>query len=350
MPESHGHQEHRSAIVAPKPYQIAGAVLEEAILSVLVAAGYRSLDTTLGDPTIVDTAPRFTVKGRGTSHQIDAIADPCYSLPFSNPARLLIEAKAYSQDRRVGLPVVRNALGTMRDLMEFWTTGPEERGGMQRYHYRYAVFATSDFTRGAQEFAFAQDIYLLPLRRSAFFAPVVDATDAIREHFEDSEEAWDGSISLTEYRENVRAALREGDPTSAPEEMRQLVHASSQVRAGVIGMAVRRFPLFLVPQDPEVLRHLESRETVRIKRGKEGWLIQRKGEDLFSFDLPEELFLMYSQEGEVRPLAAVDMKLGALSRIDVILGTGREVPRLIQLEGDVEWLQEIRARLVKTGG
>lgn len=180
--------------MAPTANQIAGAILEEAVLSVLGAAGFRPLENLQGDPTIDPTGPPVTIRGRGTVHQIDAVADPVVGYAFSNPARLLVEAKAYSDHRRVGLEVVRNAVGTVKDVSEFWRPADPGTAGAKRYHYRYAIFASTEFTRGAQEYAFAQDVYLLPLRCSAFFRPVMAAIEELR-RYHDSRQGLGGRES-----------------------------------------------------------------------------------------------------------------------------------------------------------
>ena len=61
----------------------------------------------------------LNVWGRGGKHQIDAIADLRIGQPFSNPQRLLVEAKAYSNEPKVGLPIVRGAVGVLKDVSEF---------------------------------------------------------------------------------------------------------------------------------------------------------------------------------------------------------------------------------------
>ena len=112
------------------------------------------------------------VRGRGTSHQIDAIADFSLHAPFSHPQRLLVEAKCFDSHQRVGLSIVRGALGTLKDVEEFWVSvpdGPPKR----RYHYQYSIFSATGYTENAQRYAFAQDIYLIPLAESRFFAPAI---------------------------------------------------------------------------------------------------------------------------------------------------------------------------------
>src|SRR5437016_2100938 len=146
--------------------QIRAMFLEEAILYLIVVCGYNAVDYDKDDVTLClrpfDKA--LCVKGRGESHQIDAIADFFLSPPFSYKHRLLIEAKYHIE--HVGLPTLRGVVGTLKDVSEFWTANNLSIG---RYHYLYAVFSGSDFTSDAQNYAFAQDIHLFSLNKSRYF-------------------------------------------------------------------------------------------------------------------------------------------------------------------------------------
>src|ERR1035438_7422677 len=157
-------------------HQVRGVLLEEAILMLLRASGYSTVasardDPTLSDgpavlnavggglvwvystgasarydPTLSDGPAGLNVLGRGGRHQIDAIADLRIGQPFSNPQRLLVEAKAYSEDRKVTLPIVRGAVGVLKDVSEYWVAEGPGQPAASRYHYQFAVFSTSEFT------------------------------------------------------------------------------------------------------------------------------------------------------------------------------------------------------------
>lgn len=103
--------------MVPGTNQIKGMLLEEAILYLLRAAGYIHIDSVGNDPTLRQGSAGMYVRGRGADHQIDAIADSLIQHPFSNPQRLLVEAKHLKGNVR--LPVIRNALGTLMDVNEF---------------------------------------------------------------------------------------------------------------------------------------------------------------------------------------------------------------------------------------
>jgi len=331
--------------MAPTVNQITGAILEEVVLYVLGAAGFHPLENLKGDPTIDPNGPPVTIRGRGTMHQIDAVADPAVGYAFSNPFRLLVEAKAYSGHRRVGLAVVRNAVGTAKDVSEFWRPSNRGTAGSKRYHYRYAIFATTEFTKGAQEYAFAQDVYLLPLRRSAFIRPVITAIEKIRSYYDRTPGTGGPEVVLADYRRAVREALRTGQVPEGLEELDDLVRAVQRVRHGLVAVADRQFPIFLVPRTPQVVEGLDAIETVRIFRDDEGWYMRRKNsnEDLFSFDLPDELIELYTTGRGLDPHQALDLKAERLAVLQAIVVLRNSV-RLVQFKLDEDWINALRGR------
>ena len=158
----------------PTVAQIHGMLLEEALLHLLRFSGYKPVTSHGADPTLRQGTAGLEVMGRGEHHQIDAIADFTIPQPFVNPARLLIEAKF--KDSAVGIEIVRNAVGVLKDVSEYWVTpAPAGRGRaaarprqQPRYHYQYALLASSGFTENAQRYAVAHDVYLIPFERTGF--------------------------------------------------------------------------------------------------------------------------------------------------------------------------------------
>jgi hypothetical protein len=121
------------------PHQVRGVLLEEAILMLLHASGYSTVAGASDDPTLSQGPAGLNVLGRGGKHQIDAITDLRIGQPFSNPQRLLVEAKAYSEDRKVTLPIVRGAVGVLKDVSEYWVAeGPGQPAASQLFEL-YAV-------------------------------------------------------------------------------------------------------------------------------------------------------------------------------------------------------------------
>lgn len=125
------------------------------------------------DPYLENAPNGICVLGRGERHQIDAIADYVFPPPFSNPLRLLCEAK-YSEGKSVGIDVIRNAVGVKKDVEEYFRPGVQST---YRYHYQYAVISSSGFTSNAQNYAYAQDIYLLDLSADIYESIFIDVID-----------------------------------------------------------------------------------------------------------------------------------------------------------------------------
>ncbi len=83
-------------------------------------------------------------------------------MPFAQSPRLIVEGKA---TRRVGLPIIRNAAGVLKDINERYVPAKSHRSLQVRHHYNYAVFTTGQFAKDAVNYGFAQDIFLFPYAR-----------------------------------------------------------------------------------------------------------------------------------------------------------------------------------------
>ena len=57
------------------------------------------------------------INGKGAAHDADVLMTPPIQMPFSYPYRVNFECKAYN--RRIGLSVIRSALGLRHDINEF---------------------------------------------------------------------------------------------------------------------------------------------------------------------------------------------------------------------------------------
>ena len=100
--------------------QVRGALLEEAVLYLLGKTGYDVFDhhsSKLG-PGLRSGHSGLDVEGRGSWHQIDALAEFSASPAFMYPLRLIVEAKCYRANRPVGIEVVRNSVGVLKDISE----------------------------------------------------------------------------------------------------------------------------------------------------------------------------------------------------------------------------------------
>ena len=156
-----------------------GMLLEEAILFILSKTGYTPIFSGRRDPSISRGSSGLEVQGRGAKHQIDAVADFQFTPPFCNPQRLLIEAKFKAS--KTGIDIVRNAAGVHKDVSEYWVVDSVTgiRIARKRVHYFYAIFSKEEFSKPAQDYAYAQDIFLLPLKNNSLFRPIISAIDNV---------------------------------------------------------------------------------------------------------------------------------------------------------------------------
>jgi hypothetical protein len=308
-------------------------LLEEIILRFLHVSGYRIVETPGNDPTLSTCAAGIRVKGRGCAHQIDAIADYRLSPPFSNPQRLLVEGK--SLNKRIGVEIVRNAVGVLRDVSEFVPR-------RTRYHYQYAIFSETGFSKGAQAYALAHDVYLLPLTDAAFFRPILTAVrQSVRQQ-------GVTGFDLGNLRKSVRRALwAQSDATDQRllQPFADVIQSAAAIDQGLIGMALDGLAIFLVPAPGVVVTELRNNIRVSIRWNNGGWYLETMSRTpLFSFDLPRVLFERYAKRGELTRRSALNLKEQALSEIHATVFSDQGA-RVVRFSLDPDWVQQARERL-----
>jgi hypothetical protein len=333
-------------------HQVRGALLEESLLSLLRASGYRTVATYVGDDCLCRHQAGLGVRGRGCSHQIDAVADHIVAHPFSNPQRLLVEAKNYHDSRTVGVDVIRNAVGVHKDVSEFIPPGLAGQPARRRYHYQYAVFASSRFSAEAQDFAFAHDVYLFKLSGSSAFGAVLSAIDDFAASLPiDRRNNVDG-LDLESLRLQLRGTLQPELPGPVVQtveyDLSGIAYAANSVGASVVAVIARAFPILLVPQRPSVLETIYSEVEVqlRIERGDQRqWTVWQNQSQLFTFDVPEEFFSRYVIAGAFDPERALAVKEQYFREIQFVFSALNGQSRLITLRLDLAWLDNARSAL-----
>lgn len=326
--------------------QLRGALLEEAILCLLRGSGYEVVMGKGSDKTLKDGNSGLEVMGRGTWHQIDAIADFMLTPPFSNTQRLLIEAKFYN--RKIGLPIIRNAAGVLKDVSESWTKNGQGQTGngipKKRYHYLIAIFSNMKFTKPAQDYAFAQDIYLLPLGNSSYFQSIIEEIKRI------SATSLPSVLSLGSVRRYVRKRLNNESVASADgimlgEVFDEFITVCNGQKFGFLTMFGGEFPAFLIASpdfNPDLVNGVTS---VRIRRISGVWLIMDSTEKkLFSFDLPEAIFEQYSKRDRDQKATIANIK-STLMREFYAYRYFEGRFQILQFRLDMDWFDLIRENL-----
>jgi hypothetical protein len=341
---------------------IRGILLEEALLYLLGASGYSTVTEVGTDPTLAKGPAGLQVLGRGSRHQIDAIADFCLTPPFSYPQRLLVEAKCFRADHPVELNLVRNAVGVMKDVCEYWTPDATQATQKSRYHYQYAMFSASGYSVEAQRYAFAHDIYLIPLERSQFLTSVISSIRNVR-HDDFDAPSWDSiTIDLPTFRNEIRARLinnLDARPSSAGFQdilqINEFIRQCQNIGQAYLAMLMGVFPVFLVPssqfghggpmQSIFGSGEIGQSRNIRIFFTESSWFIRdaASGQSLFSFDLPDELFNLYAQNGILQRTEALTMKAETMGQIQVVARIDAQ-PQFFTLNLDRGWLRTLRQR------
>ena len=244
----------------------------------------------------------WKVRGRGGLHQIDALADLMIVLPFTYAQRLLLEAKCYSENAPVGIEIICNAVRVLKDVGEYWVA----RNGIPskaRYHYHYAFFSASNYTKDAEKYAFAHDVYLIPLAQCRFIQPILHSVrQVITRTFGGSAPNEKFDIPMIDSRRAIRATIRNRRNDELHEVLTHyqdalgtlgsFCRACQQVDKAFIAMIAGRFPIFLVPDPSFHFHQINTHYDVSIhcnrKKRERGWYLRsrRTGDILFSFDLP----------------------------------------------------------------
>jgi hypothetical protein len=328
-------------------------LLEEILLHLLNGTGYRTVDTVGTDRTLRRGHSGLEVRGRGGKHQIDAIADFQVPHPFSHRQRLLVEAKCFSPGYQVGIEIVRNAIGVLKDVSEYWVTRGRSSIPKTRYHYQYALFSATTYSSDAQRYAFAHDIYLIPVGKSNYLISTIDAIRALTRNDFGHLRRDDISIDLKTMRRVVRRALRSEripELLDYQEPVRnkliKVLENALRIHYALLAVLGGSFPVFLVPRLDGMLNTLPSEVPVRIRWDNESWYLDNINDQrLFSFDLPQELFELYAETGELTPPRALDLSQEYLGSFHAFQTLGSEV-RVIRFVLDMPWIEAIRAGLL----
>jgi len=146
----------------PTENQIKGKILEEVVKHYLTIQGYKLLipNSNYGDMKILSNG--LNVRGRGCYHQIDALGQFAFRIPFLYPIRLLSEAKYYPS-RKIQLHHLRDFIGVIKDISKnYFIKNMRSLKELQRFTDCGAYFSISGFTKNAQMYAYGQGIFLVP--------------------------------------------------------------------------------------------------------------------------------------------------------------------------------------------
>ena len=340
--------------------QIRGAMLEEAVLFLLQKVGYKivrdpseSIDST--DLQIASSG--LELQGRGTWHQIDAVAEQHQTPAFMFP-RLLVEAKFYTT-QKVGVNVVRNAVGVHKDISENYFSKHREQGSYStvRFNYQSAIFSVSGYTKRAVDYAVAHQVFLIEYKKIPVIEPVIQAindisAESLTQH---------GMSEMAEVRKTFRETLE--DQYFSDEEAQRCftdeginsvntaIRALNRVGGSYFGMLQGRWPLHLLTQAPLPSSAFEG-DTVRcrLQGNREGqWRFtpsnSNSNDDAWfelQFFLSLELAEFVGQQwGDAIAIAETKSQNFSFIALSGLIGN---IWRNVRIELDENWLQSYLER------
>jgi hypothetical protein len=289
------------------------------------------------------------VRGRGEWHQIDALGRWKYTVPFVYPIRLLCEAKCWGKP--VGLPVVRNFVGVVKDIAENYFVEDNQDIDRRMFSKRHtdcgAIFSVSGFTRAAQRYAYAQGIFPISYENN----PIIDEfrkhidevcrfvrlgrRESRRRFSEWFEETWSAHYPPDTHRYVT-------DRIGFESNLRMLKDRVAHVKTSVVGIASGVYPLHLLSY--QELPYDSFRETDealfrttyrRTERG--GHYFEVYPSNLpnvrFYFTVPEVILTKYTDSMK-------RFKMEFLEWIDIPI-TVREMRRILRFKLDREWLSSV---------
>jgi len=318
--------------------QIRGAILEEIVLRLLENAGYSILNESDGEE-IRNGRNGLELQGRGEWHQVDALVTHDFTPSFIYPIRLIVEAKAYK--RPVGITVTRNAVGVLKDVNEnyfSYSTIPGVK--LRRFNYAYAIFSLNGFTRNAQRYAIAHQIFLIQY----YFNPLFK--EIRRLLFQIDWETLRRGLEITE----LRSALRDYFRGRISEEdlgrlfvgygislINRIKIELNKIKGSYFGLLNGEYPIHLVSKKP--LTGIKEDEIyVRVYIAEAKYVYLKFNDNMLYFELPDAIAEVFSKVWEDKMKVAITK----MEYINYIALTGEidGIRRRLILRLDRDWLKD----------
>ncbi len=336
----------------PKVCQIRGAILEELVLELLKRAGYRILDE--GDGVELRSGSNgLEIQGRGEWHQVDALVSYDFTPAFIYPLRLIVEAKAYLPSRggKVGIEAVRNAVGVLKDINENYFLHNLRLGQEYKFrifNYVYAIFSLYGFTRNAQRYAMAHQIFLIQYYHAQLFENIKYLLTKLDDQNSQVYFHNISNINLGNFRKKLRDFLESGDKNvllgdnylteDGIDLMCKLKRELDRIEGSYFGLLNGEYPIHLLSEKPIKEIGNEDIITARIYVTEAGQVkVAFSGNELF-FELPEDVARIFSEVWDKKRKIA-KLKKRYISFI-TLSGKIGGISRNIRIDLDRDWLKE----------
>ena len=294
------------------------------------------------------------INGKGAAHDADVLMNPPIQMPFSYPYRINFECKAYN--KKIGLAIIRNALGLRYDINEFeivTRTQLQNRqnnrrstlaiDNRQRYNYQVGVASVEDFTKDAFEFAANNKIPLISLR---WFLPsnICDLfnniTDTYLQQFQQQD--LDDLLQFLKGNENQNG---ERFATQTNSHIKDILDSLREFENRVlIGLLESGDMLFLFSDTNFNRENFGNQYNVLnarfhyTRRELDYWTLSINQTTEFGFYLPNRIIEMWKSQNFDRQVA-IDLKQQFFSKVFIFIHDNDLPFRIINI--DRQWLDEI---------
>lgn len=336
--------------------KIKGSLLEYIVRRLLTNCGFARV-TPDGNYVFESRGLNF-LQGKGAAHDADVLMTPPIQMPFSYPYRINFECKAYN--KKIGLAVIRNALGLRYDVNEFEIITEHHlrlrRNNRRaqlaiadriRYNYQIGVASVSDFSKDAFEFAANNKIplislkWILPQNICNLFHEITD--NYVRDNFRGAEQEILDCLKGNHPRETYWLDENES-------HIKTIIDALKEVeKKVVIGLLESGDMVFLTSsvdinferfntQDEEFTARYYFREEEDIDK----WTIQISNGLELSFRLPQSVIRLWSNLN-YNSDAAINIKQEYFARLFIYFTSGVR-PRFKVIGIDRDWINRIQSR------
>lgn len=333
---------------------IRGALLEEAVSWLLKQVGYRIL--TPVDEGVLQGVAGLEIQGRGSRHQIDSLAQYDGTPAFMYPLRLIVEAKCLKN--AVGIYVVRNAVGVIKDISEnyfsFTSKATRSEIQVQRFNYHAAIFSASGFTKSAQQYAVAHQIFLIDYKDIHAIEPLIDTIKGLDVPRQVLKEAG----IVTRIRTTFKSILSEGEWDNQDDFLLHglfltvLADQVRSIRGSYFAMLQGRWPIHIVSRTPIPSRLFQNTDVLQCRVwgyvGKT-WSftplgIPEDSDDYFrlEFKLPTVIGELVARHSS-SPLKIAEIKEAYFSYM-MLSGEIGGIRRTVRLVLNREWIESYKGK------
>ena len=335
--------------------RVKGALFEAQVRFLLKKSGYKPIEP---DGRLIR---EDKIRGRGGWHQIDAFGYYSYGVPCLYPVRIICEAKNY--DGRVGLPVIRNFVGAFKDIAENYFV---ERLGSaanylltKRYTDAGVIFSARGFTPQAQDYAYAQGVFLVSYEDNPVLSPLLERSNDLIDSLDITNAARNSSVFkkwIYAKMENPTEVFEE-DSLFSTERLGPILEEHAQlirnIRTSYLGTASGIYPIHLLSRSGIPWRLFGNRDEISCRIyyhvGTENCLeIVPQGADHIRFyiSIPREVVANYRDRYRDR-MRMLDFKKQFFEYVDIPVQ--REgIRRILTFRLDTEWITQLRRRRRRT--